>query len=1117
MSSENMTKTLLTNDDENFKMNAENEEGTEGKNFYAELKILATVPGHLCQSAHPGDATGGVVLKKQDTSEEEKMVFENESTFSNNDEQINDTDLSQCQQSVDSSAPLRRRMKVAGYWSKFFRYICGFVFVVIVLVAVSSLNLAVTSYTGWTHLDKTVHQNMTDIQKMLREMQDKLSESKESMVRVNQNIEDFSSKLHIMNVTITGDIVAISNKANEIEQLFSRMDRISATASQMNGTIAQLFSKMDSTNAAVVQNIEQLFAKMDLMNTTVAQKIDQLFSEMGTVTNTAVQTNENTERLFSQTDRMNATVTQMNVNIRQLFTKMDVMNTTVAQTKEQLFSVMDATAARTKEQLFSEMDAMNDTAAQINGNIEQLFSEIDRVNATAVKNMKQLLSEMGSMKNVAAQTNKSIGHLSFKIDVVNLTAAQNIEQIFSEINAASQSREWISSKMNSSTSYMNVSIEQLSSEVDAMKTTITQANKAIVQLSFQINITAVENMEQLFFRMDAMDATNLQMNASMEHLFSEMDMMKTTNKQTNKTIEWLSFRVDRMNVTAAHNMEQIFDEIDAIAMEMNASIEWLSSQMDAVTSTVAQMREGIVQIFSDLDMMSTANVEMNETIERVSLQMKAMNNTTAQNIDWISSEVDRMDSTTDKMNGNIKQLFSQMDAIDRKARQMNGSIEQLSFKVDRIITALIDDINVTLSGAYYQVSVLDDSIISMIDVISILNETLGNVIHEQTNMRRDLTQVDHELRRNVMVVNSLNVTSFHMHLFLKEKYIFLQSALSNLSKTLSEFNEQLLHVQVKSDHLESQLYRNSQVQNFTYSKLEDIQRRINETWNLLNSTTMRVSSMERSQNSLIMQHGDFRRNLSMILSSIGVIDDQLISFTNATNLLAMQLTKIHGAMFRISSDMREAQENISALQSHFRYMEVNISATKHDIAGIFAWSYEKEKIIGHLESQQNATQDNLNIIQSGLVNLREEVISLKGNMTHLKNLLMTVRLNISSGFQQIGRNVTSLQMRVSIVHTRNDMLRNNITSLTQKISTLKNSVLHVYMILTSVRNDVSIVQSNISSLSYRISTNGERNRFHVSTCYKDTTSCRVQRHVRNNYWYLCVTPFMSVNVTVSSN
>jgi hypothetical protein len=64
-----------------------------------------------------------------------------------------------------------------------------------------------------------------------------------------------------------------------------------------------------------------------------------------------------------------------------------------------------------------------------------------------------------------------------------------------------------------------------------------------------------------------------------------------------------------------------------------------------------------------------------------------------------------------------------------------------------------------------------------------------------------------------------------------------------------------------------------------------------------------------------------------------------------------------------------------------------------------------------------------------------------------------------------------------------------------------------------ISNQLMTTSSAVASLNSQITSRVDL--FHG--CYQDTASCVVNQHRQTPYWFLCLTPFLSANVTVSAS
>ena len=80
----------------------------------------------------------------------------------------------------------------------------------------------------------------------------------------------------------------------------------------------------------------------------------------------------------------------------------------------------------------------------------------------------------------------------------------------------------------------------------------------------------------------------------------------------------------------------------------------------------------------------------------------------------------------------------------------------------------------------------------------------------------------------------------------------------------------------------------------------------------------------------------------------------------------------------------------------------------------------------------------------------------------------------------------------------------------QQLSAVNGSLTRQGSNINSISSQLNDTSASLASLSSRVNARVELYR----GCYKDTSTCRTLPHDTNDYWYLCNTPFLPLNVTV---
>ena len=148
-------------------------------------------------------------------------------------------------------------------------------------------------------------------------------------------------------------------------------------------------------------------------------------------------------------------------------------------------------------------------------------------------------------------------------------------------------------------------------------------------------------------------------------------------------------------------------------------------------------------------------------------------------------------------------------------------------------------------------------------------------------------------------------------------------------------------------------------------------------------------------------------------------------------------------------------------------------------------------------SQNNNTVSDLVHRLNSLESLLRQMQVNLGSYTHQNFSTIGAQLNTTKvNVESLTSQVALLQSVVSMMNTDINAMQINITSLTSRATAFENSITTL-----------------ITDMGTRINS---RVNFYQN-CYEDVANCTVIQHSLSTVWYLCHTPYRSVNITVSYN
>ena len=123
------------------------------------------------------------------------------------------------------------------------------------------------------------------------------------------------------------------------------------------------------------------------------------------------------------------------------------------------------------------------------------------------------------------------------------------------------------------------------------------------------------------------------------------------------------------------------------------------------------------------------------------------------------------------------------------------------------------------------------------------------------------------------------------------------------------------------------------------------------------------------------------------------------------------------------------------------------------------------------------------------------------------------------------RNLSSFNTRIRSTSASVDAVNDNITAIRRDLSSFGSHLQTTSASVDAVSGNITSIRRDLSSFDFHLQTtsafvnslnttlHGRVNLF--SSCYRDVVSCTVAQHRTNNYWFLCITSYRPVNVTVS--
>ena len=179
-------------------------------------------------------------------------------------------------------------------------------------------------------------------------------------------------------------------------------------------------------------------------------------------------------------------------------------------------------------------------------------------------------------------------------------------------------------------------------------------------------------------------------------------------------------------------------------------------------------------------------------------------------------------------------------------------------------------------------------------------------------------------------------------------------------------------------------------------------------------------------------------------------------------------------------------------------------------------------ILASFNTQIQSTSTAVDAVNNSITTIRRVLSSFGSHLQSTSASVDAVNGNITS----IRRDLSSFGSHLQTASASVDAVSRNITSIRRDLASfgthLQNTSASVDAVsgnITSIRRDLSSFGSHLQITSAFVNSlnttlHGKVNLFH--SCYRDVVSCTVAQHRTNNYWFLCLTSYRPVNVTVSS-
>ena len=146
--------------------------------------------------------------------------------------------------------------------------------------------------------------------------------------------------------------------------------------------------------------------------------------------------------------------------------------------------------------------------------------------------------------------------------------------------------------------------------------------------------------------------------------------------------------------------------------------------------------------------------------------------------------------------------------------------------------------------------------------------------------------------------------------------------------------------------------------------------------------------------------------------------------------------------------------------------------------------------------------------------LQERLASLQENVTHASTAIARLQ-NLELSFQQLQVRVGTLQDNISSTPSAIASLSSRLDGFNEQLNTAFSAFsandTRISAQLNAISSQLNATSTALTNVSGKVNAGVNLYR----GCYMDSVSCRVVQHSSNEHWYLCSTPFLVLNATVS--
>ena len=212
---------------------------------------------------------------------------------------------------------------------------------------------------------------------------------------------------------------------------------------------------------------------------------------------------------------------------------------------------------------------------------------------------------------------------------------------------------------------------------------------------------------------------------------------------------------------------------------------------------------------------------------------------------------------------------------------------------------------------------------------------------------------------------------------------------------------------------------------------------------------------------------------------------------------------------RLNAKMESLQMILASLTNRTSNLE---DVVNNSITAILA-SFNTQ--IQSTSTAVDAVNNNITTIRRVLSSFGSHLQTTSASVDAVNRNITTIRRDLSS----FGSHLQSTSASVDAVNRNITTIRRDLSSFGSHLQTTSASVDAVNRNITSMRRDLSSFGFHLQTTSAFVNSlnttlHGNVNLFR--SCYRDVVSCAVAQHRTNNYWFLCITSYRPVNVTVSS-